>query len=571
MNKQHINFIHNQNGDIDYVETNLKGLDLIRHPILNKATAFTQEERYAFLLHGYLPEHVESLDEQVDRSYLQLKNKGSDIEKYIYLNELNDSNTTLFYALSQKYIDEIMPLIYTPTVGQAVESFSHIVRRPQGIYLSYPNKDKIHSIFEDYHAKDIDFIIVTDGEAILGIGDQGVGGIDISIGKLMVYIICGGLNPARVLPIQIDVGTNNEKLLKDPQYLGWRNKRVTGEGYDSFIETFVEGVKKYFPKAYLHWEDFGRDNAHKILEKYRDKLCTFNDDIQGTGIVATANILSGCHASGIPLEEQKIIMFGAGTAGCGIADQICDLMEYKGISREDAHSKIYLIDRKGLVHEGLSDVLPFQKPYSKKVDEISQWGKTLSDEIYLDEVVKFVKPTALIGCSAVKGAFSENIVKEMAKHVERPTIMPLSNPNSRSEAEPQDLINWTDGKALIAAGSPYPTPQFKGKAFPISQGNNAFIFPGLGLGSISVRAKRVTPKMILKACLTLSSLSPLKSNTWGTMLPPVHDIKKISHKVALEVARQAIKDNVSTFKESDVENLVNAASWHPRYYSYKSS
>ncbi len=568
MNKQHIQFKHNAEGNIENVLTDLSGEALLHHPLLNKGTAFTKEERDEFGLHYYLPEKIESLDEQVSRAYKQLNTKGSDIGKYIYLNQLHDTNVTLFYALAGKYIEAVLPLIYTPTVGDAVEQYSHIMRRPGGIYLSYNHQDKIDEIFGQYKAEDVDFIIVTDGEAVLGIGDQGIGGMDISIGKLMVYIACAGLNPARVLPIQLDVGTNNETLLNDPEYLGWRNKRLEGEQYNAFISRFVKSVQTHFPKVFLHWEDFGRGNARRILEKYKPDMCTFNDDMQGTGIVAAANVLAGVNAAGGELKDQKIIMFGAGTAGCGIADQICDVLQSGGLTEAEARNQIYLIDRFGLVSEHLDDIPSFQQPYIKSKNEVSKWGVADTNNVSLLETVKNIKPTILIGVSTVRHAFTEEVVREMASHVEHPIIMPLSNPNSRSEADPVDLINWTDGKAIVAAGSPYAPVEYKGKTYRISQGNNMFIFPGLGLGTIAVQANRMTDNMIRAACIKLSEFSPSRKDRAEPLLPKTSQVTEVSQAVAIAVAEQAIKDGVAE-RTGDLKTLVKQASWQASYYDYK--
>ena len=570
MNKQHINFKHDQAGSIKSVSTDLHGEDIIHNPLLNKGTAFTKKERALFGLDCYLPECIETLDEQVIRAHKQLQEKENDIQKYIYLNQLHDTNVTLFYELASRNIEEVFPLIYTPTVGAAVEQYSHIMRRPQGIYLSYNHQDKIDEVFSEYNADDIDFIIVTDGEAVLGIGDQGIGGMEISIGKLMVYIACAGLNPARVLPIQLDVGTNNERLLKDEEYLGWRHKRLEGSKYDSFIGRFVKNVQKHFPKVYLHWEDFGRGNARRILEKYRQEMSTFNDDMQGTGIVAAANVIAGVHAAGGKLKEQKIIMFGAGTAGCGIADQIRDVLESAGLTQEQARGQIYLVDRFGMVTDYLKDVPSFQLPYLKSKDVVASWEVSKEENISLAEAVKNIQPTILIGVSTVKGAFSKEIVQEMASHIKHPIIMPLSNPNSLSEATPEDLIKWTDGNAIIAAGSPYNPVKYKGKTYRISQGNNMFIFPGLGLGTIAVQANRMTNNMIRAACIKLSEFSPSRKDKTAPLLPPVSQVTEVSAAVAIAVAEQAIKDGVAE-KKGDLTKLINQAKWTSTYYSYTKS
>jgi malate dehydrogenase (oxaloacetate-decarboxylating) len=567
MNENIFSFKTDQTGKIKGLSVSLKGLSLLHHPFLNKDTAFTKEEREIFGLEGYLPEHIDTIEEQLKRTYAQLQTKGSNLEKFIYLSQLHERNMTLFYALVQRNIEEILPLIYTPTVGEAVENFSHTFRRPEGVFISYNQQDKIDKVFNNYQSESINFIIVTDGEAVLGIGDQGIGGMDISIGKLMVYIACSGINPSRVLPIQLDVGTNNEKLLKDEQYLGWRHPRISKEKYDEFIDHFVESVRKHFPKVFLHWEDFGRGNARRNLDKFQKKMCTFNDDMQGTGIVATANVIAAVKAKEEELNMQKVIMFGAGTAGCGIADQIWDALKSSGLSEEEAYQHIYLVDRFGLVTEHLSDIPSFQQPYIKSGSEVDVWNVKDKNNISLLEVVKEVKPTILIGVSTVRGAFTEEVVKEMQKHTKHPIIMPLSNPNSCSEAEPEDLIKWTDGNAVVAAGSPYDPVEYNGKTYRISQGNNAFIFPGLGLGAISVQANRMTDNMIRAACIKLSEFSPSLQDRTAPLLAPVSEIGKISQAVALAVAEQAIKDGVAE-KTGDLKKLINQASWKPQYFEY---
>jgi malate dehydrogenase (oxaloacetate-decarboxylating) len=560
---------NSETGSIKCIQTRLSGMALLQSAFLNKSTAFSRAERIALELNGLLPYKEETIEMQIDRSYSQIKKKNSNIEKYIYLNKLHDNNTTLFYALASKYLEEIMPLIYTPTVGDAVERFSHIIRQPQGFFLSYKERDHMDNVFKKISKKEIDFIIVTDGEAVLGIGDQGIGGIDISIGKLMVYIICSGINPARVLPIQLDVGTNNKILLNDPMYLGWKHERLKGEEYDSFIEQFVQNVKTHFPQVYLHWEDFGRDNARRILNKYRKDMCTFNDDIQGTGIVAAANLIASVKSSKSDIKEQRVIMFGAGTAGCGIADQICSVIQDSGLSLEEARSRIYLIDRDGLVTNKFSGVPFFQEPYIKDIKQTESWKVKNPSNITLLETIKGIKPTMLIGCSAVFGAFNEEIVKEMAKYVEYPVIMPLSNPNSKSEAEPKDIIEWTKGKAIVAAGSPYDPVKYNGKTYRISQANNAFIFPGLGMGAIAVKSKLMTSNMINAACYALSELSPRLKDSTAPLLPPISDIRKVSEFVSRRVAKQAIEDGVATELYSDIDKLIRYVQWDANYYPYK--
>ncbi|MCF6765974.1 NAD-dependent malic enzyme [Thiotrichales bacterium 19S3-7] len=550
------------------ISTKLKGRALLNEPLLNKGTAFCEKERDLFDLHGLLPVHIESMDSQVMRVCRQLHEKANNIQKNIFLNALHDSNVTLFYKYASMHIDDVLPIVYTPTVGDAVESYSFEFRRPAGIYLSYEHKDKLDkTLAKAAKEREIDFIIVTDGEAVLGIGDWGIGGMDISIGKLMVYIICSGINPSRVLPVQLDVGTNNQKLLDDPLYLGAHHKRITGKDYDQFVDSFVKSVKKHFPNVYLHWEDFGRDHARSILERYRDDLCTFNDDMQGTGIVATANVISGIQATKTSYCDHVVVMFGAGTAGCGIMDQILDAFVASGMSEAQARKRFYIIDRDGLVVDDMKNLPYFQKPYARKRSEVKKWQVANQDNISLLEVVENAKATILIGCSTVKGAFNKPIVQTMAKNIKRPIIMPLSNPNSHCEAEPEDLIQWTDAQAIIAAGSPFDPVEYKGKTYVISQANNAFIFPGLGLGAIAVKATKMSDNMIRAASKALSEFSPLRKNKCAPILPPIHDAPLVSKKAAIAVAKAAIKEGLSAInaKVADAEKLVEAAQWQPEY------
>lgn len=562
--------IRGKNGAIEHIETAYSGHELLNTPKLNKGNAFSMAERKAFGLLGVLPEHVETLEEQATRLYAQYQEKTTDLQKNIFLNGIHDTNETVFYKVVQDHLKEMLPVIYTPTVGDAVEKFSLEMRRPRGVYISYENRDQMETLLANRAYQDIDLIVVTDGEGVLGIGDQGIGGMDISIAKLMVYTLCAGVNPHRVLAMQLDVGTNNEKLLNDPMYLGWRHKRIAGQQYDEFIGQFVSAVRKTWPNIYLHWEDFGRDNARKNLERYRQDMLTFNDDMQGTGIVALSNVLAAVEASGGNMTQQRIVMLGAGTAGVGIADQIYDAIRHAGLSPEAARECFWLIDRDGLLMEGQTGLPDFQQPYIRSQADVAGWQLDDADKIMLADVVRNVHPTILIGCSTVKGAFTESIVKDMAAHVEHPIIMPLSNPTSHCEADPQDLITWTDAKAMIAAGSPFPPVEYQGKTIRISQGNNAFIFPGLGLGVMVAKAKKMTDSMIVVAAKTLSSFSPVRQDKNAPLLPDFDDIIEISHTVAKAVAEQAIKEGLAQIPDdADLDTLIRAATWEPQYYPYK--
>ncbi|WP_440682821.1 NAD-dependent malic enzyme [Cysteiniphilum halobium] len=564
--------ITNKDGQTQEIQTSLSARALMDNPLLNKGTAFTKEEREAFDLLGKLPIQIESLSSQLMRVYRQFQEKNDNIQKNIFLHTLHDSNITLFYKFCSQHIDEVLPIVYTPTVGDAVEQYSSEFRRPAGVYLAYDEQKQMDKILGNIAKnQQIDFIIVTDGEAVLGIGDWGIGGMDISIGKLMVYIICAGINPTNVLPVQLDVGTNNQKLLDNPMYLGARHPRITGKKYDQFIEKFVTSVKKHFPNVYLHWEDFGRDHARTILETYRNQLCTFNDDMQGTGIVATANVISAIKATQTKFSDHRVVMFGAGTAGCGIMDQILDAFITSGMTRKQALDRFYIIDRLGLVIEDMPNLPDFQKPYAKSRKQLKDWNISNPQNISLLEVVQNAKATILIGCSTVKGAFNKPVVTTMAQNIERPLIMPLSNPNSHCEATPENLIHWTNAKAIIAAGSPFTPVVYQGKTYQISQGNNAFIFPGLGLGAIAVKATKMSDGMIRVASQTLSNFSPLHQSVNNPVLPPIHDATIVSKAVAIAVAKQAVREGLSSIKakESEVEKLVSNAQWIPHYYPLK--
>ena len=558
-----------EKGNIINIKCLIRGHKLLNTPELNKGNAFTDQEREDLDLQGALPDIIETLDEQCIRMYNQYSEFETNLEKNIFLNSLNDRNSTLFYALVSMHVKEMLPIIYTPTIGDAVETFSLQERRARGLYIDYNHRDEIDKMFQNRVNEHIDLIIVTDGEGVLGIGDQGIGGIDISIGKLMVYTVCAGIDPNRVLPIVLDVGTNNQKLLDDPMYLGWRHERLKGKEYDDFIDMFVTSVRKNLPGVYLHWEDFGRDNARKNLNRYKEQMCTFNDDMQGTGIVATANVLTASDVAGLNLKDHRVVLLGAGTAGCGITDQICDAFMHSGVDKDAARKQFWLVDRNGLLVSDQTDLVEFQKPYARDRSELSDWEIKDQSNITLAEVVSHVKPTILIGCSTVHGAFTEEIVKDMCAHCDVPIIMPLSNPTSKSEAEPKDLIHWSDGKALVAAGSPFDPVDYKGRKIRISQGNNAFVFPGLGLGVIASKAKRMSDKMIIAAANSLSSCSPMRKDKDAPMLPDFDVIQEVQEKVALAVAEQARSEGLAGVDAScDLKDEVKRHIWKPVYFKY---
>ncbi|OTW78297.1 NAD-dependent malic enzyme [Bacillus cereus] len=552
------------------LETTLRGAEVLSTPLLNKGVAFTQNEREELGLKGLLPPAVLTLEEQARRAYEQFSSQPDDLLKNVYLTALHDRNEVLFYRILTDHLREMLPIVYTPTVGVAIQRYSHEYRKPRGVYLSINDPSGIEEAFTNIGAtaENIDLVVVTDGEGILGIGDWGVGGINIAIGKLAVYTAAVGIDPSRVLPVILDVGTNREELLNNPFYIGNRHPRITGEAYDEFIDTFVQAVNKQFPKALLHWEDFSSRNARKILDKYRHDVCTFNDDIQGTGAVSLAAVLSAVKASGVPLSEHRVVVFGAGTAGIGIADQVRDAMVRVGVSEEESYKRFWCIDRNGLVTDNMEDLLDFQIPYARKEAEVSEWKQ--NDVIGLAEVVKHVKPTILIGTSTVAGAFKEEIIKEMASHVERPIILPMSNPTPLAEAKPADLIEWTEGRALVATGSPFEPVTYNGVTYVIGQSNNALIFPGLGLGTIVVRASVMTDGMFAAAAEAVASMVDT-SQPGAPILPEVEELRNISEMVAIEVAKVAVAEGVArvNLSDNDIKMAVKEAMWKPEYRQIK--
>lgn len=564
------NVVRGNDGKVAYIETPLAGYDLLSTPKLNKGCAFTLEERKLFDLEGLLPHRVETLEEQTHRMYQQFLENPRTLSKNIYLNALYDYNETLFYKLMSDHLEEMLPIIYTPTVGEAVERFSLELRKTRGLYLSYPDRDRMAQLIENGLPRDTDLIVVTDGEAVLGIGDQGIGGIKICQAKLIVYTLCAGLDPHRLFPIQLDVGTNNPSLLSDPMYLGWRHERIRGQDYFQFVEQFMHLVKKKFPFAYIHWEDLARDNARTILNSYRQQYCLLNGDIQGTGAVTLASLLAAGTANGIKLTEQKIVIFGAGSAGIGIADQVCAAMQREGLSAREALAHFWLIDRHGLLVSDQKELLPFQKPYARDPKELTHWPNRNQAHFNLLDVITAVQPTILIGTSAQPGAFTAEIVKKMAFLVNRPVIMPLSNPTYKSEATPVDLLQWTEGRAIIATGSPFNDVDFQQQKIRIAQSNNALAFPGIGLGTIAARARYVTDEMIWVAAKKLSELSPVSQDPSAPLLPKLSETRHINDEIALAVALQARAEGVAELsKETDMRLAINQKIWDPSYYPYR--
>jgi malate dehydrogenase (oxaloacetate-decarboxylating) len=552
------------------VETALSGYELLNNPVLNKGTAFTDDEREEFDLHGLLPPHVAALDYQVMRRLDAFRGLGRDINKYVFLRGLQDSNETLFYALLTRNIEEMMPIVYTPTVGLGCQLFSHIFRKPRGLFLSIPHKDCIERILSHPRYDGVRAIVVSDGERILGLGDQGAGGMGIPIGKLSLYTACAGLHPATTLPIILDVGTDNTEHLSDPLYIGWQHERVRGAEYDELVEIFVSAVRARWPHVLLHWEDFAIGNANRLLARYRDQLCTFNDDIQGTAAIAVGTLLSAINVTGTPLTEQRIAVLGAGSAGTGICALLARAMIAAGLSEKEAHGRFYLVDRDGLLVEGMNGLQSFQVPFAQSRDRLASWTRMADGHIGLAEVISNAKPTVLIGTSGQAHAFHEAVVREMATHVQRPVIFPLSNPTERSEATPADIDIWTEGRAVIGTGSPFPPLERNGKLFRVDQTNNAYVYPGIGLGAIAVKAKRISDAMFLAAARTIAELSPAKTDPLANLLPPLVEIRDVTFHVAHAVAKEAVAEGLAEAMSDDaIVAAIKAVMWEPVYAKYK--
>ncbi|CZF78757.1 NAD-dependent malic enzyme [Grimontia celer] len=546
------------------------GPALLETPLLNKGSAFSVEERMFFNLEGLLPEAIESIEEQAERAYKQYLRFENDMDKHIYLRNIQDTNETLFYRLVNNHISEMMPIIYTPTVGAACENFSEIYRRGRGLFISYPNRYRIDDMLNNASRHNVKVIVVTDGERILGLGDQGIGGMGIPIGKLALYTACGGISPAYTLPIVLDVGTNNPQRLSDPMYMGWRHTRVTGQDYDDFIEEFIQAVQRRWPDALIQFEDFAQKNAMPILERYKDRVCCFNDDIQGTAAVTVGSLIAACKAAGTTLAEQRITFLGAGSAGCGIAEAIIAQMVSEGITDKEARERVFMVDRWGLLLDSMPNLLDFQQKLVQKSSAINDWE--LQDQnVSLLDVVQNAKPTVLIGVSGAPGLFSEEVIKAMHANCERPIVFPLSNPTSRVEATPFDILRWTNGEALVATGSPFePVVLDGGKTFTIAQCNNSYIFPGIGLGVLAVEAKRVTDEMLMESSRALAECSPLAKFGRGPLLPALEEIHSVSRHIALAVAKKAIEQGVALeLAEDALQERIDAIFWQPKYRQYK--
>ena len=547
------------------VPAGLFGYRLLADPRFNKGTAFTEEERDAFGLHGLLPPRVATMDEQVTRRLAAFREFATDLERYAFLRDLQDTNETLFYALLAQNLEELLPIVYTPTVGAGCRSFSRLFRKPRGLFLSLPRKGTIKQILANPLFDRTEVIVVTDGERILGLGDQGAGGMGIPIGKLALYTACGGIDPAATLPVLLDVGTDNAENLRDPLYVGWNHARMRGQAYDDFVEEFVEAVNERWPHVLLQWEDFAKANANRLLDRYRDRLCTFNDDIQGTAAVATGTLLAAI-GDGTPADgDPSIAIFGAGSAGCGIAKLILAAMVAGGLDPKEAARRFYLVDRDGLLVEGMNGLAEFQRPFLQPRGTVPGSG----DIVSLMDVVEHAKPTALIGVSGQPGAFSERVVRTMAAQHGRPIIFPLSNPVSCAEATPADVDRWSEGRAIIGAGSPFPALTRRGGKFNVDQTNNSYIFPGVGLGAIATQSRRISETMFMAAARALAELSPARHDPDANLLPRVTALRDVAIAVAVAVGKQACAEGLATGITADgVEAAVHARMWTPHYPDY---
>ena len=551
------------------IETELSGKELMSNPMLNKGTAFNYDERIRFDLHGLLPPVIETLEQQCVRAYEAYKRKGDDLERHIFLRALQDTNETLFYALLYRHIAEMAPIIYTPVVAQGCINFSHIYRRPRGLFLSYPLADMMDEIIENRPYTDVDVIVVTDGERVLGIGDQGAGGMGIPIGKLSLYTLIGGIDPQRTLPIVLDVGTNNADRLNDPEYVGWHHERITGQAYWDFVDKFVTCIKRKLPNVLLQWEDFAKPHARPILDRYHDSLCTFNDDIQGTATVTLGALYKAMKITKKKFSDQQVVILGAGSAGTGIVEYILEAMVTEGMNETEARKHFFLLDSKGLLHSDRTNLTPIQQKFAQSFELLSGW-RLSNGQIKLAEVIENISATILIGVSSQPGQFTEPIVKEMAGKVERPIIFPLSNPYDHAEAVPRDLIHWTDGRALVATGTEFPPVTLKDRLIKIAQCNNFYIFPAIGLAVRASEAKRVTDRMMIAAAEALGNISQDSANTATELLPPIENMRDVAIQIAVRVGLQAQQDGVAQImSEQELRERVQQRFWIPQYPSYK--
>lgn len=541
------------------------GPSLLEMPLLNKGSAFSHEERIEFNLIGLLPQCVESIEEQVERAYRQYRQCHNDLNKHIYLRAIQDDNETLYFRLVSEHLAEMLPIIYTPTVGKACQEFSNIYRNHRGLFINYGDRDRMDDILRSSTKDRVKVIVVTDGERILGLGDQGIGGMGIPIGKLSLYTACGGISPAYTQPIMLDVGTNNPTLLDDPMYMGWRHPRISQEEYDAFLEQFIDAVKRRWPSVLLQFEDFAQANAVPLLERYRNEMCCFNDDVQGTASVVVGTLMAACQAREEGIGRQRVVFVGAGSAGCGIAEQVVVAMQAEGIAEKEARARIFMVDREGLVTSNQTWLRDFQSRLAHDPVLTEGWqGQELA------ETIRRIQPTVLIGVCGRPGIFTEEVVRAMHAGCETPVIMPLSNPTSQAEALPEDVIRWTEGAALVATGSPFPPVEYEGRSIPIAQCNNAYIFPGIGLGVLAAGARRVTDDMLMAASRALAREAPIVKEGEGALLPPLGQIRELSKAIAFDVAAQAQGEGVA-LKTNGIKlrAAIERSSWTPEYRQYR--
>ncbi|WP_448566973.1 NAD-dependent malic enzyme [Thalassotalea ganghwensis] len=545
------------------------GPTLLETPLLNKGSAFTAEERKHFNLMGLLPPRYESIEEQAERAYMQYRSFHTNLNKHIYLRAIHDNNETLFFKLVSQHLEEMMPIIYTPTVGDACEQFSDIYRSSRGLFISYEERHNLDDILRNATKNKVKVIVVTDGERILGLGDQGIGGMGIPIGKLSLYTACGGISPAYCLPVMLDVGTNNEKLLNDPMYMGWRHERIGQAEYDEFLEMFIQAVKRRWPHVMLQFEDFAQPNAMPLLSRYRDEICCFNDDIQGTASVTVGTLLAACRLKKAHLADQTVVFVGGGSAGCGIAEQIIAQMIKEGAAPEKARSQVFMVDRFGLLTEGMANLRDFQQKLVQSKSAVADW-EILGDYASLIEVIENAKPDILIGVSGVSGLFTEHVVKTMKSHCHLPIIFPLSNPVRQVEATPEQVIHWTEGEVIVATGSPFDPIEYQGKLYHVAQCNNSYIFPGIGLGVVSANINRITDEMLMMASEMLAQSSPLANTGKGELLPPITEIANLSKKIAFAVAKVAFKQGLALeISDEQLLEKIERNFWKPEYRQYR--
>jgi malate dehydrogenase (oxaloacetate-decarboxylating) len=551
------------------MEIDLSPSHILNTPLINKGTAFTQKERDELFLNGHLPYQVSTIDQQVQRRYQNFIQQTTQLAKFLFLSSLQNRNEILFYRLISGHITEMLPYIYTPTVGDVSLHYSSLYKEHRGLYVSYPHRDKMEEMIDSLGTVDIDVVVVTDGERILGLGDVGVGGMAIPVGKLSLYTVFGGIHPGKALPVFLDVGTNNKELLADEQYVGFRHERITGSEYDAFVDRFVKAIKKKFPNVLLQWEDFAKSHARPLLERYQDELLSFNDDIQGTASVVLSAVISATRLAKKTLKQQKIVVLGGGSAGLGICSKILDAMEDEGMDRKEAIKNFYIVDIDGLIHSKSQNLDSEQKKYAHDMSSLLSWDIKDHSKISLLDVIKNANASVLIGVSTQTGAFTEEIIKTMAANTERPVILPLSNPTVKSEARPEDVIKWTNGRAIVATGSPFPPVDYEGRLYPIAQCNNVCIFPGLGLGVISAKAKKVTKKMFVAAARTLSDHSPMLKDPSASLFPSFEKLREISKEIAIVVATIAQQEGVAekTTREELIKR-IDSNMWSPVYPIY---